>query len=136
VIDPLAFEQDPVDKHTWADEFFQNGIFLEPASKRRAAGIVSVRAALQDKQLLICSNCTRLIWEFQHYCWDEYQSRLLSTRNPKEKPKDKDDHMMENLYRLILLQPSYIELEEVTEPIEEEEDKILAWAGSINMDSP
>jgi len=43
-------------------------------------------------------SCKRTLWEIQRYHWDE----------EKGKPVDRDDHMMENLYRAILDEPCYV----------------------------
>lgn len=112
--DPIAFIEDPVEKKRWADEFFSNDIPVEEASKRRDQGILDVTAALRDKRLLVCSDCPETIREFQSYVWDEF---VDPDRNKKEKPKDKDDHMMENLYRLLIAFPVYVDLHHPQKPI-------------------
>lgn len=108
ISDPLAFDPDPEDGRMWADAFADEGIFLDKASKRKEAGISATRQAFKDKTLFICSNCTRTLFEIQNYTWDEW--KYSSDRNVKEKPKDKDDHMMENMYRLILLDTRYVDM--------------------------
>jgi len=47
------------------------------------------------------------VYKRQGYLWDEKTG----------KPKDADDHMMENLYRILLLDTHY------TEPDDEEDDE-------------
>ena len=46
------------------------------------------------------SHCAETIWEFDHYEWDVRKDN---------KPVDKHDHMMENLYRLTITHPGYID---------------------------
>lgn len=108
IADPLAFDEDPEDGRKWADAFADEGIILDKASKRKEAGITATREAFKNRTLFITENCTRTIFEIQNYTWDEW--KYTQDRNQKEKPKDKDDHMMENMYRLILLDTTYVDL--------------------------
>lgn len=105
--DPIMFQEDPVDCRRWADEFhnFDPPIDIVPASKRKEAGIAAVRHALKDRTLLVTPNCARIIYEFTHYIYSEWERE---DRNQKEKPVDRDDHMMECIYRLVLLGPAFI----------------------------
>lgn len=114
IADPLAFDEDPEDGRKWADAFADEGIFLDKASKRKEAGITATREAFKARNLFICENCTRTIFEIQNYTWDEW--KYGNDRNAKEKPKDKDDHMMENMYRLILLETEYVDLRTPSKP--------------------
>lgn len=114
IADPLAFDEDPEDGRKWADAFADEGIILDKASKRKEAGITAVREAFKDRTLFICTNCVRTIYEIQNYTWDEW--KYGQDRNQKEKPKDKDDHMMENMYRLILLDTQYVDLRAPSRP--------------------
>ena len=103
--DVLAFTEDPIDGKTWASEFHAQDIPVEKAPKRREAGILAVRQALKDGKLLIAKNCTRLIYELQHYVYQEW--RYGQDHSAKEKPKDADDHLVECLYRIVLLEPRH-----------------------------
>ena len=105
--DPIAFIEDPVDGRKWADIFDENGVRVAPAPKQQQFGILQTREAFKNNKLFICSNCTRTLWEIQNYIISEWKN--TTERNPKEKPRDKDDHTMECLYRLILKNPHYIE---------------------------
>lgn len=107
-IDPIAFIEDPIDRRRWADTFHDPsvGIDVIPASKRKEHGIAATRQAFKDRKLLVCGNCTRLIWELQHYVYSEWNNP--DTRNEKERPVDKDDHCCEVLYRLVLREPTFV----------------------------
>jgi len=48
-----------------------------------------------------------LIWEFEHYQWDDWRGRAAERKDPMEKPMDKDDHMMENLGRMLVQEASW-----------------------------
>jgi len=113
--DPIAFNPDPIDGLTWADEFFNNGIPVEEAPKRKSAGILKVRSAFKENKLFICSNCVRTLYEVQHYVYAEWKSK--DSRAEKEVPVDKDDHTLECLYRIVLLDPTYVPQDKRDKPI-------------------
>lgn len=104
ICDPLAYIESPTDERCMADDFLEGGLLVEKATKALSAGILAVTAELSKEKprIFFAPNLTRTLWEFNHYIWD-----------PKgtNKPKDENDHMMENLYRLILEKPFYIEPE-------------------------
>ena len=122
ICDPIAFNQNPVDNTCWADEFAKNGLVVERAPKDLAQGIMAVKRVLagtNDKpELYVFNTCERTIWEFGMYQWDEWRGPTKQDKTPKERPKDKDDHMMENLYRLILQNPRYRDMTQEYRPIQ------------------
>ena len=50
------------------------------------------------------------IFEMEHYRWQEYTGKGADQHNAKEKPVDKDDHMVENLGRCLFNEPRFIEM--------------------------
>lgn len=108
--DPSAFIEHPTDGSSMSDVFFENGIPVEKAPKDLQRGILATEAALSRRQktprgsevptMLFGSQCQETIWEFDHYEWDCRR---------ENKPIDKNDHMMENLYRLTITHPGYID---------------------------
>lgn len=99
-IDPLAYINDPISGSNMAEEFIRYGVFVEKATKARESGILKVKAVLKTPgKFYVVPNLKRTIFEFGRYCWDEKEN----------KPKDKDDHMMENLYRLLLDEPVWVD---------------------------
>lgn len=113
LIDPAASAPNPVTGVTIQLEFSQYGIYTIPASKDLSAGIQRVKKALTppmegaEPEIYVFDNCRTTIDEFNNYVWDEWRGKDKAQRSPKNKPKDKDDHMMENLYRLLLHNPRY-----------------------------
>lgn len=114
-VDPLAFINDPVTETNMAEEFWRHGVMVEKATKALSQGILRVQANLQREGLIYFTPaCRRTLWEIQRYCWDE----------DKNKPIDEDDHMMENLYRCELSDPTFVpagasfpvEDQEITKP--------------------
>jgi len=90
--DPIAWIVNPVTGSCWADEFFKEGLPIQPASKQLEYGITKTQAELSKESLYFSPNCIETIHEFDNYSWQDN----------KEKPEDDRDHMMENLYRFVL----------------------------------
>lgn len=110
--DPLAFIQHPVPNsrrdtgyNSMALEFEDNGLFVEEAVKALAHGIIKVNGqlAVRDNNnqpvIRFSPHCKRTLWEIQRYCWDD----------EADKPVDSEDHMMENLYRMELSEPRWLD---------------------------
>lgn len=121
--DPSMFNvnQHDQDGKSLGDRMSDRGLTYEPASKRRADAdrrIAEALAFLEIKgnivkppELYIFSTCQRLIFELEHYRWDEHTGKSADKHGKKEKPIDKDDHMIENLGRALLDDPQYRPLE-------------------------
>ena len=101
-IDPLAYINDPITETNMAEEFAKYGIFPDKATKALAHGILRVQGELKKNQILFCPTARRTLWEIQRYVWDEKEN----------KPLDRDDHMMECLYRIELAEPRWLNRED------------------------
>tara|TARA_R110000803_G_scaffold90465_1_gene157858 strand:- start:9286 stop:10893 length:1608 start_codon:yes stop_codon:yes gene_type:complete len=100
ICDPFAWIPNPITGYTMADEFWANGIPVQKATKELAYGILRTNEELKkDDGLYFHDSLRETKWEFDHYVWQDN----------KEKPVDKDDHMMECLYRLVLTGLTYVE---------------------------
>ena len=117
-MDPLGFINDPITETNMATELCDYGVFAEKATKALAQGILNVQGNLKERQsdgqpaLYIAPTCKRTLWEIQRYCWDEKEN----------KPVDKDDHMMENLYRAELSDMRWVDTtQRASQPITMEE---------------
>jgi len=100
IIDPIAYIKDPETRRCWADVFMEKGLSIGKATKDLAHGIRMVQQALsENNHLRFGCHLARTKWEFERYVWD---------LNKPDKPRDRDDHMMENLYRLVLTGLDYI----------------------------
>jgi hypothetical protein len=106
LLEKAAFTDNPVDGTTMADVFMDEGLIVEPAPKDLTRGILEVKQALKQMidgkypLLNFSEELEETIWEFDHYLWDTKRM---------DKVKDKDDHFMECLYRLVITDLSYIE---------------------------
>lgn len=113
--DPWIFNkdqhQDANDKNL-AEQLEAEGLTYLRAPKQRAAADKRIETALnyheinghmqRPPEVYIFANCTRTIWEMEHYRWDEWTGKTADKRNRKEKPVDKDDHMIECLGRALI----------------------------------
>jgi DNA-binding helix-hairpin-helix protein with protein kinase domain len=120
IIDPMAYVPDQnKDMPILQEQLAKLGLYFEKASKDLSSGILRVQQALsygvedsiivKAPELYVFNTCTRTDWEFKRYIWDEWSPIMQDRRQPKKKPRDKDDHMMECLYRLMLLEPRYLD---------------------------
>jgi len=121
IIDPLS-KGDKNEINTSFDRIarvlMRHDMVLETAGKDKSSGIIQVKKYLKgpndEPSLFFYDDLVNTIREVEGYMWDE----------DTQKPRDKDDHFMENLYRLILLDTKYVEPDEF-----EEEDSIVANTG-------
>lgn len=91
--DWVAFEESPTTGESMEDDFIEEGIHIEKAPRELTRGIMVTRQALsRPNYLYFYAGLDRTLYEMDSYAWDE----------KKEKPVDENDHMMENLYRLVL----------------------------------
>ncbi len=99
-VDPLAYIPDPETDRCWADELALHGFPADRAIKAPLQGINRANERLKESPTTVffSPSCRRTLYEIQRYHWDE----------EKNKPVDKDDHMMENFYRAILDEPCYV----------------------------
>ncbi len=103
-IDPAAYIDDPITGTNMATEFHRCGIPVAKATKALAQGILRVNMELaRDPQCIwFCPSARTTLWEIQRYAWDQKPARL-------NKPIDVDDHMMENMYRMELSEPIWLD---------------------------
>lgn len=101
--DPSAFITSPIDNKSMADVFMDNGLMVERAPKDLSRGIIETQAFLGGRirtpkgtlvpECYFSPHLSETLWEFDHYEW---------SHTKKDKPVDKNDHMMENLYRSVI----------------------------------
>jgi len=102
--DPCAFNVDRLTGACWADDFASCGLWIDRAIKDLDRGIKSTKAAFRSRmpdgmpEWMVSPRCKRFLWEIARWAWDK-----------ENRPVDKDDHMMECLYRTVLEEPIYIE---------------------------
>lgn len=114
LIDPSGFIKDPSTGSCFAYDLADAGLFPIPieGSKDLSRGILRVRELLSGTQrgplVYISRDCKRLRYELTHYTWDSWKKDTANIRGEKQKPVDKDDHLLECLRRISLLSPEWI----------------------------
>lgn len=109
IVDPLA-KGDKNNPNTTFDKIalvlMRYGYLLETATKDLTGGILEVKKHLvgpnKKPSLFMFDDLIRTLFEIEGYMYDD----------KTQKPKDENDHMMENLYRTLLLNTKYVEPEE------------------------
>ena len=104
IIDPLS-KGDSNNPETIFDKVSRklaaHDLVMQVATKDKNAGVLEVRNHLKGPNnmpsMFFFNDLIRTIFEIEGYMWDK----------ETQKPMDKDDHMMENLYRLMLLNTQY-----------------------------
>lgn len=117
IADPSAFvedkhQTDPGAQTLAATLYNKYNLQYDRATKDRRAADRRIRDALDFEmsgeellvtpELYIFDTCVRTIWELEHLVWDDWRGKAGERKSPMEKPVDKDDHMIENLGRLLL----------------------------------
>lgn len=116
--DPSMFIVDQHTGRSLASRLSDYGLNYLEATKERRASDRRIEDALTFNQLptgefivepeiYIFDFCKRTIFEFEHYRWDEWIGKIADKRDKKEKPVDKDDHMIENLGRCLIQEPVF-----------------------------
>ena len=97
-----------------------HGLPLSTASKDKTAGILAIKNHLRgvnkEASIFFFDDLRCTIREIEGYLWDE----------DTQKPIDADDHFMENLYRLLLLDTKWTSLED------ESEDEDAPYSREVN----
>lgn len=110
--DPLAYINDPITGSNIEEELANNGVLVEKATKALSLGILKVKEELRkENNLFFSPELEETLWEFERYVWDK-----------DNKPKDENDHMMENLYRILLDDPRYIDRDKVSNVVIADEE--------------
>lgn len=112
LIDPSAFNADERrGEQSVADMFYDAGVVYRRGSKDLTGCILRTDEALKYEERLgelimapevyFCENCTTTIKQLEEYVWDEYVGRSADSKQDKGRPKDKNDHGVENVHRLL-----------------------------------
>ena len=120
IIDPSAFNEDHHDDSdpSLGDALTDLGMTLHRGSKDLQAGIKRTDDALaydlQNGEMItppefyIFESCPATIKQLDEYVWGEHKGTTADEKKKKGSPRDKDDHMPENLHRLLLHEPSFV----------------------------
>jgi len=113
LMEPGAKAPNPVDGRSMWDDFADRGIHCMPGSKSRDAGILLMQKCLQyDREtgvyplIYFFTDLSGVDKEMRHYVWDDWTKKVAQGRTQKQVPRDKDDHFIEGLHRVLLDEPS------------------------------
>ena len=95
--DPRAWLEDPVYHSSMAQRFFANGLFVEKASKALTFGIQNMKSVFQRDLIHFVPTVRRTFWELARWHYTK-----------ENKPIDKDDHLMECMYRIFINPLTYV----------------------------
>lgn len=122
LIEPASYIPDPSTGECLAYKLIDAGMdnpMPRPASKDLSGGLILTREYLAEpNKVKVCAGCKRFRYEIGHYRWDNWRKDTATTKDPKQKPVDKDDHMMENFRRILQANPIYVPKQEINEDIE------------------
>jgi hypothetical protein len=92
--DPIAWQNDPITQTCLAEEFGKAGLYVDKASKSKTHGILKMQGEWKKPNLFVSPQCQQFLYEINRYCYDK-----------ENKPVDKDDHLMECMYRIFINDP-------------------------------
>jgi len=107
--DPWVWQDDPITGSSLAELYFQLGLYVEKASKSKTHGILKMQGEFQKDDIFVSPNLTRFLYEINRYCYDK-----------ENKPIDKDDHLMECMYRIFINDPIWFDPDSSSMPISAE----------------
>lgn len=111
LIDPLSTEPGVTETGvSIKDEFAKYGLYFQLGSKRRDTAIHYTHELLRSRpsegvypRLYILSDLDQVIYEFEHYQYEEWQGRNVQERkDPNPSPRKKFDDYIEGIHRIIL----------------------------------
>lgn len=94
ICDPTAWIADPDTGVCWADKLHELGLKVQKASKAKTQGIIEMNewfAGTREKKVFVLDSCVNFLREIRKYHYDK-----------DNKPVDRDDHLMECMYRLCM----------------------------------
>lgn len=132
--DPAIFSRNPLDGQTVASEYAGYGIFINKGNNDVDAGVQRVAQLFADDRIIIDPSCRALRKELRTYRWDEWATRKAETsKEPKNKPKKKDDHAVDDLRYAVMSRPLY---DTGRGPIQQDTqvDPTIRWAEPYQKD--
>ena len=96
--DPWVWQDDPITGSSLAEEFGKHGLWVEKASKSKTHGILKMQGEFKKNDIFVSPNLQRFLFEINRYCYDK-----------ENKPVDKDDHLMECMYRIFINTPLWFD---------------------------
>lgn len=119
IIDPSAYNDDQHNEEaSVGSRLFDLGLSYVKGSKDLMAGIKRTNDALdyemrggewvRKPEIFIFDTCAITIKQLEEYVWGENRGRSADDKQPNARPRDKNDHQVENLHRLLLAELSFV----------------------------
>lgn len=119
IIDPSAFVDDQHrEDPSVGSKLLEFGLHFIKGSKDLQAGIKRLDDALDYQvkggemivkpEIFIFDTCRITIKQLEEYVWEDWVGRGADSKQPKSRPRDKEDHQVENLHRILLHEPKFI----------------------------
>lgn len=120
IIDPSAFVDDQHrEESSVGSQLFDIGMHFIKGSKDLMAGIKRTNEALdyemkggkmfRPPELYIFDTCPITIKQLEEYTWSNWGGRNADEKELKARPRDVNDHNIENLHRLLMHEPKHID---------------------------
>jgi len=144
IADPWIFTADQHTQYSMADRFRTFGLNYIEATKQREASDRRIAEALdyakvgeeflKHPDVYVFDTCKRTIYEMEHYRWDDWTGKSADKRGAKQKPLDKDDHMIENLGRFLIQEPRFEPMPNYAQdlPLDNMRREDMTFAGQDN----
>jgi phage terminase large subunit-like protein len=114
LIEPAASEHNPIGP-TILEVFNKCGIWGNPGIKNPGAGITLLNEELKYNpevgtypNIYFFDDLQGVHFEMTHYIWEDWSRKSGWTKTEKQVPRDKDDHFVEGIHRVLLNRPRYI----------------------------
>lgn len=87
------------------------GVPLDFGSKDLSGGIAIMHEYFRSRNgqasLFVTEDCTRTLWELQRYVWEDWKGGNAQSKTELNKPRDRDDHLIECTRRILQLPPRW-----------------------------
>jgi phage terminase large subunit-like protein len=113
LIEPGSQAPDPLrDGRSICDEFTEQGLRCRPGSKNRDSGILLFQQELRNDptygvapNIFFFNDLEGVHFEMMHYMWDDWNRKAGEGKTEKQAPKDRYDHFIEGIHRILLDEP-------------------------------
>jgi phage terminase large subunit-like protein len=117
LIEPAAQIPSPLTGTTLATELATVYRSFLPGSKDLQRGIIAVNSNFENDDTFVFPHLKRTRYELKNYVWDDFKGPSYDQKTKKQSPKDKDDHFMENMRRILVESPIFIRKADFEEDI-------------------
>lgn len=127
IIDPAGYIDDQHnEKKSLGSQLHDLNMIFIKGSKDLMAGIKRTNDALNytvregkmimPPELYIFDTCNITVKQLDEYVWQEFKGPSKDDKKPSGRPKDVNDHQVENLHRLLLHEPVFVPYQSAVNP--------------------